>query len=209
MGCSSSRDISSDPRCICAHKHFSHTSKGACFYKNDHKVDQSYSEKVIDYYDESWHMETEVIEHSMSITGNWTSTAYESRRVLNRIPVYKTIYSTKSYIEKGCKCHKCYLTEQINNINLRNNHDKLKAAYETFLLLDRYSYVKISNKDRNILYGLYMQATKGDNNNNTWRLLLSQEKWLAWKIFQGKNKEIAQNDYICRVNKIKICYLEI
>jgi len=80
--------------------------------------------------------------------------------------------------------------------------DNFLAAHEIMLFFDSYVSVKFTNEERNELYGLYMQATKGDN--HTWKPIFSREKqkWTAWKKNQCMDKDTAKNKYIEKANKI-------
>jgi len=119
MGCCDSKktilyNISNNPHCCCAHTHLAHmhSQNYLCSYANDYQDTESYSEKVVDYYNESWHTETVATQFSTnSITetitgsgGNWIGfdenvisipTAYETKWVCNKTPIYKTVYRTR------------------------------------------------------------------------------------------------------------------
>lgn len=54
------------------------------------------------------------------------------------------------------------------------------------------------------LYGLFKQATIGDNNKEKPGMFSFTEgyKWDAWNNNKGKNKEIAEEEYIILVNSL-------
>jgi diazepam-binding inhibitor (GABA receptor modulating acyl-CoA-binding protein) len=57
---------------------------------------------------------------------------------------------------------------------------------------------KISNDEKLALYGLYKQATAGDNNTGApWAVQLeAKAKWNAWTANKGKSKGQAEAEYI-------------
>ncbi len=57
---------------------------------------------------------------------------------------------------------------------------------------------KITNEEKLNLYGLYKQATVGDNTTGQpWAVQLeARAKWDAWTTQKGKSKEAAENEYI-------------
>lgn len=59
------------------------------------------------------------------------------------------------------------------------------------------------------LYGLYKQATVGDNTSSTpwpWDVR-GKSKWEAWNEQRGKVKETAQKDYVDLVEDLKTRYV--
>jgi diazepam-binding inhibitor (GABA receptor modulating acyl-CoA-binding protein) len=63
---------------------------------------------------------------------------------------------------------------------------------------------KITNKEKLALYGLYKQATAGDNTTaQPWAVQLeARAKWDAWTENKGKSKETAESDYINLVKNL-------
>jgi len=59
-----------------------------------------------------------------------------------------------------------------------------------------------------LLYGLYKQATVGDNNTSQpWMFQMeARAKWDAWTKQKGKSKEKAQEEYIQLVEQLKQKY---
>lgn len=57
---------------------------------------------------------------------------------------------------------------------------------------------KITNDEKLALYGLYKQATTGDNTTaQPWAVQLeARAKWDAWTSHKGKSTEAAQSEYI-------------
>lgn len=57
---------------------------------------------------------------------------------------------------------------------------------------------KISNDEKLALYGLYKQATVGDNNTDkpSFIQLEAKAKWGAWEGQKGKSKDAAEKEYI-------------
>lgn len=55
------------------------------------------------------------------------------------------------------------------------------------------------------LYGLYKQATIGNNETSEpWSInIKAKAKWTAWKSYEGTDKETARSDYITLVNNLK------
>ncbi|CAF3648910.1 unnamed protein product [Rotaria sp. Silwood1] len=64
---------------------------------------------------------------------------------------------------------------------------------------------KLSNDDLLKLYGLYKQATIGDNNTNKPSMidLKGKAKWEAWDKNKGKAKEVAQQEYVALVREFQ------
>lgn len=71
--------------------------------------------------------------------------------------------------------------------------------------------IKEKGKDLNLsdanklkLYGLYKQATVGDNNTEkpSFYQLEQKAKWNAWDAEKGKSKAVAEAEYIALVNAL-------
>lgn len=59
------------------------------------------------------------------------------------------------------------------------------------------------------LYGLYKQATIGDNTNDSRPGMFSPKdryKWDAWEALKGKSQEAAEAEYIAFVNELIAAY---
>lgn len=67
---------------------------------------------------------------------------------------------------------------------------------------------KISNDEKLALYGLYKQATVGDNTTGApWAVQLeAKAKWNAWTAEKGKTKEQAEAAYISLVKTLLTKY---
>lgn len=63
---------------------------------------------------------------------------------------------------------------------------------------------KITNDEKLALYGLYKQATVGDNTTaQPWAVQLeAKAKWGAWNDNKGKSKETAEAEYIALVKNL-------
>lgn len=63
---------------------------------------------------------------------------------------------------------------------------------------------KISNDEKLALYGLFKQATTGDNTTGQpWAVQLeARAKWDAWTAQKGKSKEAAESEYIALVKNL-------
>ena len=63
---------------------------------------------------------------------------------------------------------------------------------------------KITNDEMLSLYGLYKQATAGDNTAAApWAVQLeAKAKWTAWTDNKGKSKEAAESEYIALVKTL-------
>ena len=61
-----------------------------------------------------------------------------------------------------------------------------------------------TNAEKLQLYGLYKQATEGDNTNSApWAIQVeARAKWDAWNLNRGKTNEDSMNEYIVLVNKL-------
>jgi diazepam-binding inhibitor (GABA receptor modulating acyl-CoA-binding protein) len=56
----------------------------------------------------------------------------------------------------------------------------------------------VSNDDLQVIYGLYKQATEGDNTKEepSFYQLTEKAKWKAWNANKGKSKEQAKHEYV-------------
>ena len=61
----------------------------------------------------------------------------------------------------------------------------------------------LTTKDRLLVYGLYKQATIGDNKTaKPWAVQVEKRaKWDAWKKQKGKSKQEAMADYVIEVER--------
>lgn len=57
---------------------------------------------------------------------------------------------------------------------------------------------KMSNDDLLTLYGLYKQATEGDNTTDqpSFYQFEKKAKWAAWNVHKSKNKDQAKHEYV-------------
>ena len=64
--------------------------------------------------------------------------------------------------------------------------------------------IKPTNDELLELYGLYKQATVGNNRNPSPGILQVKEsaKWSSWKSYTGKTKNWAKQEYISTVNQL-------
>lgn len=62
----------------------------------------------------------------------------------------------------------------------------------------------LSNDQLLVLYGLYKQATVGDNNTAepSFYQLSDKAKWKAWNGQKGKGKDQARHEYVVEVSKL-------
>lgn len=62
---------------------------------------------------------------------------------------------------------------------------------------------KTTNSDKLKVYGLYKQATKGDNNEaKPWAVQIeSKAKWEAWTAEKGKSKNQAMAEYVVEIER--------
>jgi len=67
---------------------------------------------------------------------------------------------------------------------------------------------KPTNEELLALYGLYKQATSGDNNTSQpWAVQLeARAKWDAWKANEGLSSDAAKEKYIALVDSLKTKY---
>jgi len=62
----------------------------------------------------------------------------------------------------------------------------------------------VSDENKLLLYGLYKQATLGNNKTTQPSMLdfKGKAKWNAWKKQSGKGKSRAKSEYVALVNKL-------
>ena len=60
------------------------------------------------------------------------------------------------------------------------------------------------------LYGLYKQATSGENETPVPLAInfITKQKWLAWNKQKGKSSEDAEKEYIALVDQLSVKYNE-
>jgi len=86
-------------------------------------------------------------------------------------------------------------------MSLKDNFEAAAADVRTL--------TKKPNNDELLqLYGLYKQATVGDNNTSQpWAIQLeSRAKWDAWNNNKGMSQDSAMEDYIKLVQQLKVTY---
>jgi len=84
----------------------------------------------------------------------------------------------------------------------------LQQRFEEHAQLVRSFTKKPSDEEMKEIYGLYKQATIGDNNTSQpWSVQIeSRAKWDAWESKKGLDKDTAMEQYIEIVNNIKSKY---
>jgi len=84
----------------------------------------------------------------------------------------------------------------------------MSAAFETAAAEVKALTKRPSDSEMLRLYGLFKQATVGDNNTGQpWAVQMeARAKWEAWAANKGKSKETAENDYVALANELKAKY---
>ena len=86
---------------------------------------------------------------------------------------------------------------------MESNNYPLAKHFEKAAEDIKKSTKKLSNDELKPIYGLYKQATVGDNTTDepSFYQITEKGKWKAWNEHKGKSKDQAKHEYVKEVSK--------